>query len=156
LLVSHDRGLLESACEDFWWVHAGEVCPYAGDLASYERDLLVRAKNRGQPRDAAAASPSPVAGTVANPKLSRQRQAQARMALQAQTAPLKRECQQLEKQIQEWEAQRTSLHAAMAAPQTGPQWAQMGQELKGLEERIAEAEHRWLDLQEQLQALETP
>ncbi len=155
LLVSHDRGLLESVCEDFWWVHAGEVRPYAGDLASYERELLARAKSRGQPQDKAAAMTRQAAPTLdVNPKEARQRQAQSRQALQAQTAPLKRECKNLEAHIQTLEAKRASLHEAMATPQPGPGWAQMGQELKELEESIAAAENRWLELQEQLQALE--
>ncbi|CAN7429859.1 ABC-F family ATP-binding cassette domain-containing protein [Acidovorax sp. LjRoot194] len=40
MLVSHDRALLRSVCEDFWMVGRGVVGPFDGDLDAYQRYLL--------------------------------------------------------------------------------------------------------------------
>jgi ATP-binding cassette subfamily F protein 3 len=44
LLVSHDRALLRSTCDDFWLVAAGKVQSFQGDLDDYQRYLLDHAK----------------------------------------------------------------------------------------------------------------
>ena len=44
MLVSHDRALLRSVCDEFWLVGRGEVAPFDGDLDDYQRYLLDEAK----------------------------------------------------------------------------------------------------------------
>lgn len=44
MLVSHDRSLLRSVCEDFWMVGRGVVGPFDGDLDDYQRYLLEESK----------------------------------------------------------------------------------------------------------------
>ena len=44
MLVSHDRALLRSVCEDFWMVGRGVVGPFDGDLDDYQRYLLEESK----------------------------------------------------------------------------------------------------------------
>ena len=44
MLVSHDRALLRSVCDEFWLVSRGGVGPYDGDLDDYQRYLLDEAK----------------------------------------------------------------------------------------------------------------
>ncbi|MBA3479055.1 MAG: ATP-binding cassette domain-containing protein [Lautropia sp.] len=44
LLVSHDRALLRSVCDEFWLVTDGRLAPFDGDLDDYQRWLLERAK----------------------------------------------------------------------------------------------------------------
>jgi len=44
LLVSHDRALLRSVCDEFWLVTDGRLAPFHGDLDDYQRWLLERAK----------------------------------------------------------------------------------------------------------------
>jgi len=52
MLVSHDRALLRSVCDEFWLVSRGGVEPFDGDLDDYQRYLLDEAKRS---REAAAA-----------------------------------------------------------------------------------------------------
>ncbi|MDD2884119.1 MAG: ATP-binding cassette domain-containing protein [Dechloromonas sp.] len=52
MLVSHDRALLRSVCDEFWLVSRGGVGPFDGDLDDYQRYLLDEAKRA---REAAAA-----------------------------------------------------------------------------------------------------
>jgi ATP-binding cassette subfamily F protein 3 len=44
MLVSHDRALLRSVCDEFWLVSKGGVGPFDGDLDDYQRYLLDEAK----------------------------------------------------------------------------------------------------------------
>ncbi len=46
MLVSHDRALLRSVCDEFWLVGAGVVEPFDGDLDDYQKYLLDMAKQR--------------------------------------------------------------------------------------------------------------
>lgn len=40
ILVSHDRTLLKSVCDEFWLVNQGTLQPFTGDLEDYQRFLL--------------------------------------------------------------------------------------------------------------------
>ncbi|HET7776035.1 MAG TPA: ATP-binding cassette domain-containing protein, partial [Azospira sp.] len=53
MLVSHDRALLRSVCDEFWLVADGAVEPFDGDLDDYQRYLLDEARRA---REAASAS----------------------------------------------------------------------------------------------------
>jgi len=67
MLVSHDRALLRSVCDEFWLVGRGAVVPFDGDLDDYQRYLLEESRRlreearggpiggRGPARDEAAA-----------------------------------------------------------------------------------------------------
>ena len=50
MLVSHDRAMLRSVCDEFWLVSRGGIEPFDGDLDDYQRFLLNEAKRA---RDAA-------------------------------------------------------------------------------------------------------
>ncbi len=72
MLVSHDRALLRSVCDEFWLVGSGVVEPFDGDLDDYQKYLLDMAKQRreslsakmkadAQAKNAKAATAVPVA-----------------------------------------------------------------------------------------------
>jgi ATP-binding cassette subfamily F protein 3 len=44
MLVSHDRALLRSVCDEFWLVSRGGIEAFDGDLDDYQRYLLNEAK----------------------------------------------------------------------------------------------------------------
>jgi ATP-binding cassette, subfamily F, member 3 len=44
MLVSHDRAMLRSVCDEFWLVSKGGVEPFDGDLEDYQRYLLDEAR----------------------------------------------------------------------------------------------------------------
>ena len=62
MLVSHDRALLRSVCDEFWLVGSGVVKPFDGDLDDYQKYLLDMAKQR---RESLAAR-NKAANTLAN------------------------------------------------------------------------------------------
>jgi ABC-type Mn2+/Zn2+ transport system ATPase subunit/uncharacterized membrane protein YeaQ/YmgE (transglycosylase-associated protein family) len=59
MLVSHDRALLRSVCDEFWLVGRGVVTDFDGDLDDYQRYLLDEAKRmREEAKEAAQAAQS--------------------------------------------------------------------------------------------------
>ena len=75
MLVSHDRSLLRSVCEDFWMVGRGVVGPFDGTLDDYQRYLLDESKrlreearqaenNARTEKPAEVQAPEPVAPVV--------------------------------------------------------------------------------------------
>jgi ATP-binding cassette subfamily F protein 3 len=70
MLVSHDRALLRSVCDEFWMVSRGGVEPFDGDLDDYQRYLLDEAKRQREAvkeaSGAAAKAAKKAAKAVAN------------------------------------------------------------------------------------------
>jgi ATP-binding cassette subfamily F protein 3 len=44
MLVSHDRALLRSVCDEFWLIGRGALAPFEGDLDDYQTYLLEESK----------------------------------------------------------------------------------------------------------------
>ena len=67
MLVSHDRSLLRSVCDEFWLVSHGGIEPFEGDLDDYQRYLLDEAKRAREslkeslkaPEEVPAPTPAP-------------------------------------------------------------------------------------------------
>jgi len=73
MLVSHDRALLRSVCDEFWLVGRGGIAPFDGDLDDYQKYLLdeakrlreeVRLNERASTAAAAAAPVAPAANAI--------------------------------------------------------------------------------------------
>lgn len=61
MLVSHDRGLLRSVCDEFWMVGRGVVEPFDGDLGDYQKYLMEGARRVNETaRKAQSSTPQPV------------------------------------------------------------------------------------------------
>src|SRR4051812_25440026 len=74
MLVSHDRALLRSVCDEFWLVAHGGVQPFDGDLDEYQQYLLDEAKRlRDQARQAAAPPPVATPAPARKPDFTRTR-----------------------------------------------------------------------------------
>jgi len=68
MLVSHDRALLRSVCDEFWLVGRGSLAPFSGDLDDYQRYLLEESKRlREEARGVAGGARAPVAASPAVP-----------------------------------------------------------------------------------------
>lgn len=150
MLVSHDRALLRSVCDEFWLVGRGRVGDFDGDLDDYQRYLLdeakrVREEARLATREAeSAAIPAAPSASVA---------AQERQQRSGQARPLKRELAQVDEQLAAAGAEKTALEARLAAPLPAPEIAETGRRLKALNEEIGRLEERWLALSDQIEAL---
>ncbi|MDD2728057.1 ABC-F family ATP-binding cassette domain-containing protein [Malikia sp.] len=179
MLVSHDRALLRSVCDEFWLVSHGGIEPFDGDLDDYQRYLLDMAKQKREAVQAAqrapavkakaepvavaaVVSPKPVAATPAaaasapavNPAEQRRLEAQRRQQLAQKLKPHKKALADLDQRMASLQAEGAALQQKLLSALPPTELAQIGKRLKGIEDETAAAELRWLELSEQIEALE--
>ena len=183
MLVSHDRALLREVCDEFWLVADGKLAPFDGDLDDYQRWLLEQSKEAAKlakeqakqairearatgkaeaPLAAAAPAPAvappPAAAPAPSPvkREDRKLSGQARQKLNEQTRPLRKEMEQIDAKMKAWAEERAALEAQLSNPgQTPAQIADAGKRLKAIGDEIDEAEMRWLELSEQVDAIQS-
>jgi ATP-binding cassette subfamily F protein 3 len=101
VLVSHDRHLMATCCDEFWRVADGCVAPFDGDLDDYGRWLA----ERGRRSDAGG-----VVGGASAPVQARRASAEAR----ARTRPLRDELRRLETQMQRLQTRLSEFEGRLA------------------------------------------
>jgi len=160
MLVSHDRALLRSVCDEFWLVGRGVVGDFDGDLDDYQRYLLDEAKRLREEakvatREAVSAAAAAAAAPVAAPAAPQQRKqdAQERQQRSDQAKPIKREIAQIDERLAAAGTERAALEARMSQPLPSAEIAEAGKRLKALNDEIGRLEERWLALSDQLEAL---
>ncbi|MBU1441750.1 MAG: ATP-binding cassette domain-containing protein [Gammaproteobacteria bacterium] len=158
MLVSHDRALLRSVCDEFWLVGRGVVQDFDGDLDDYQRYLLDEAKRlREEAREATRESASLASGSVASPPaVAESKPASGASDLQLRTAqarPIKRELSDLDQRLAATASEKSKLEARLAQPLPPAEIAEAGRRLKALNEEIEQIEERWLSLSHQLELL---
>jgi ATP-binding cassette subfamily F protein 3 len=152
MLVSHDRALLRSVCDEFWLVGRGAVGDFDGDLDDYQRYLLDEARRlreEAKPAIESAAAPE----TSAPAKNQRRQDAQDRQQRGERAKPLKREFARIDQRLTDAGAEKTALEARLAQPLPAAEIADAGRRLKALNDEIEDLEERWLALSGQLEAL---
>jgi ATP-binding cassette subfamily F protein 3 len=151
MLVSHDRALLRSVCDEFWLVGRGRVSDFDGDLDDYQRYLLDEAKRLREEARLASREVESAAATVTVPPP--QPAAQERQQRSNQAKPLKRELAQIDEQLAAAGAEKTSLEARLSTPLPAAEIAETGRRLKALNEEIDRLEERWLAVSDQIETL---
>lgn len=168
MLVSHDRALLRSVCDEFWLVGRGVVTDFDGDLDDYQRYLLDEAKRQRElakeasrnappapaPQVVVAAAPAPAtaAAPTASSREQRQREAEERQQRQERQKPLKRDLAKAEARLVSASTEREALEVRLAQPLAPPEIAEAGKRLKALNDEISVLEELWLRLSDELQA----
>ena len=158
MLVSHDRALLRSVCDEFWLVGRGGVTPFDGDLDDYQRYLLEEAKRlreglKGPAPDALPSSSQQASSDALNPKLQRKAEAQRRAELSQKTQPLRSELQSVETDMDRLNTEKLALETQLSAPMPAADIAQAGKRLKEVTGRLDALEERWLELSTLLEQL---
>jgi ATP-binding cassette subfamily F protein 3 len=149
MLVSHDRALLRSVCDEFWLVGRGRVSDFDGDLDDYQRYLLDEAKRVREEAKLATREAESAASAAASAQVT----PQERQQRSGEAKPLKRELAQVDEQLAAAGAEKTALEARLSAPLGAPEIAETGRRLKALNEEISRLEERWLALSDQIEAL---
>ena len=156
MLVSHDRALLRAVCDDFWLVGEGGIRPFDGDLDDYQRYLQDVARQRREQLNAGNSASADA--TDSKPALSgaeqRKLQAARRQQYLEQRRPLAKRQQQLEKDMEQLRADKERLEAELCQPLEPQAIADAGRQLKQVTDDLDEAEMAWLEVSEQLEALE--
>ena len=180
MLVSHDRALLRSVCDEFWMVSRGGVEPFDGDLDDYQKYLLdesKRLREEAKNADRAASAPKAIANSVHKKDVpapsvaektvkiptkaedtldyrsQRKQDAQSRQGQQEKTRPLKKELEQIDKRMTELQTTKTTLEERLTQPMPPAEIADNGKRLKAATDEIAKLEERWLEVSSELDAL---
>ncbi len=160
MLVSHDRALLRSVCDEFWLVSHGGIAPFDGDLDDYQRYLLDVAKQKREaaqtptraiPAADSEASESTPPSTHGDPSRvhpgeQRKLEAQRRQQLADQLKPHKKQRDQLEKQLEALQTEQAELHARLQGNLSPAQLAETGKRLKAVDDALADTEEAWLEV----------
>ena len=176
MLVSHDRALLRSVCDEFWLVARGGVDRFDGDLDDYQRYLLDEAKRlREQARvdaqtPAASAAPEPsksIAKTqdltrtsgpldaqpAADARGQRKQGAQTRQLIADKVKPLRRELEACDQKILALNTEKFGLEKQLSAPLAAAEMAAAGKRLKAVNDELQTLEDRWLALSEEIEGV---
>ena len=149
MLVSHDRALLRSVCDEFWMVSRGGVSPFDGDLDDYQRYLLDEAKRQReeikQGNNAASGKAAGKGGArndgkkVAKPAVGK--------------SPLQSELQKVEAQMAVLNGEGAALESHLSTAVRPSEIAELGKRLKSVNDDLKRLEDSWLDLSGQLDAV---
>jgi ATP-binding cassette subfamily F protein 3 len=147
VVVSHDRHLLRTSCDDLLLVHGGRVEPYDGDLDDYARWLGDRSGTTGQ-------STTPPQGdhTAAARRDRKRQEAVNRRRLQ----PLKREVEQRETELDRLSVRQADLEQRLADPgiydeDRKPELCEVLSEKSAVDKALEAAEAAWLQAAEALE-----
>ena len=145
VVVSHDRHLLRTTCDELWLVADGQATPFDGDLDDYAAWL---ARQRSAER-----APEP---DKAAQKQVRMEEAAARKSAVAERRALTREVEKLDKQLAGWQMEKARLDDQLADPALYEDRGKLTASLKRQAELTAlidPAELRWLEIHEVLEAM---
>jgi len=150
VLVSHDRALLRTVCDQFLLVVDGSVQEFDGDIDNYIAWLAARR--------AARAGNTEGAQDKAVRREARESAAADRQARLAARRPLVKEAAKLEQDLARWQLEKQQIDSQLADPAfyVNPE----PEKLRGLNARQQElaqnidtAEHRWLEVHAELEVI---
>jgi len=136
ILISHDRHLLRTACDQLWLVASPQAIPFEGDLDDYthwcnEQRKLAQTPNNDSPEN------------------SKKNLRQNKAAQRKSTQPLRKKVQALEKQLSQDQRLLAKIEAQLADPSLyendKPEHLKtLTMEQKLLQQQITAAEDAWL------------
>lgn len=150
VIVSHDRHLLRLTCSDYYLVDQGEVRAFEGDLEDYHQWLLDAAK-----ASASQTNNSDDTKPAADKKLQKRLEAEIRQKV----SPLKRKQAKLENDQQKLSERLAELEHLLADGELYEQdnkakLTAVLNERTSLTQTLEESEMQWLELQEEIDAME--
>ncbi|WP_321323436.1 ATP-binding cassette domain-containing protein [Thiomicrorhabdus sp.] len=152
ILVSHDKHLLASISDQFWWVHNGKVTLYNGDLDGYLQEQLKAIKAHQQEN-----KPTRPGKTK---KELRQENAQQRKLLENKIKPYQQEIKQLDKKMEQLQKQVAECHLMMEdeslyESQNKDKLAECIKQQAVSSQALEDAEMRWLELEELIEEIKS-
>ena len=138
MLVSHDRALLRSVCDEFWMVSRGGVAPFDGDLDDYQRYLLDEAKRQREEIKQNSNAGSAKAGGKSGSKKSSKSN--------TNKAPGKSGLEAIEAQMGVLNGEGAALEVHLSTAVRSSEIAELGKRLKSVNDELKLLEDQWLDL----------
>jgi ATP-binding cassette subfamily F protein 3 len=149
MLVSHDRSLLRSVCDEFWLVSRGGVEPFDGDLDDYQRYLLDEAKRARESLKESLKNPAkapPEVVTQAPPPVV------AHKKIPDNLKGLTRDLGKLEQTMLDLQGKKHTLEARLSTPLPPQEIGELGLKLQKIDDELAVHEEKWLTISEQIEA----
>ncbi len=150
VIVSHDRHLLRLTCNDYYLVDAGRVQSFNGDLDDYHKWILEA--NKADTRNDTPKS----SGDVIDKKEQKRKQADLRNKL----SPLKKSQTKLERQQEKMTSRLAELEERLGDmslydDENKSELKSVIDERTQLSQDLEESEMEWLELQEQIEEIES-
>ena len=146
MLVSHDRSLLRSVCDEFWLVSRGGVEPFDGDLDDYQNYLLDEAKRAREELKASLKDAREIETQAPPPAVDNKK-------LSAQLKTLKRDLGKVEQIMLDLQTRKHGLEARLSEPLPVQEIGALGTELKQVDEELSAQEEKWLAISEEIEAV---
>ena len=147
MLVSHDRALLRSVCDEFWMVSRGGVAPFDGDLDDYQRYLLDEAKRQREAAKKGSTDGAKPAGRD-NQAGSNRKNSKPQPGKNS----LRTEIDKIEMRMQTLNQEGASLESHIGSAVKPSEIGELGKRLKLVNDELRTLEDRWLALSSQLEA----
>lgn len=159
MLVSHDRALLRSVCDEFWLVTRGGVLPFDGDLDDYQKYLLQEAKRiRDELKEAKAqAAAQEQVNLIAKAKSTASPSATSasknKNFQDPALKPLKKKLALVEEKLALLNAENKQLSDELLTHLSTERLTEIGKRLKTLSQEVEASEMEWLELSDQIETL---
>jgi ATP-binding cassette subfamily F protein 3 len=156
ILVSHDRALLRATCDQFVLVAHGRAEPFDGDLEDYKNWLATQKNIENNAQESVGQK-----ATLQTAEVKSNDRAQQKLVRQArinERRPLLKEIAHIDTQLAAWQQEKSAVDARLNAPELyekadKTELQQLLKQQAECTQSIEDAELRWLDLHEQLEAL---
>ena len=149
MLVSHDRALLRSVCDEFWLVTRGGVEPFDGDLDDYQRYLLEEGKRlRESLKEAGKVASAPAIKTEPAPAAAKKPVSSGKIK------SLQQKLEKLDKSMAALQAEKAAFEARLGGTLTVEEITETGKQLQHVIDELAIEEGEWLELSGEIEALE--
>ncbi|MDZ7595783.1 MAG: ATP-binding cassette domain-containing protein, partial [Thiobacillus sp.] len=149
MLVSHDRALLRSVCDEFWLVTRGGVEPFDGDLDDYQRYLLDEGKRvRESLKEAGKVASAPVVKAEPAPVSAKKPVSSGKIK------SLQQKLEKLDKSMAALQAEKAAFEARLGGTLSVGEITETGKQLQHVIDELAIEEGEWLELSGEIEALE--
>ena len=148
MLVSHDRALLRSVCDEFWMVSKGGVEPFDGDLDDYQKYLLEESKRLREELKQAGKAPVPEVKAEPAPVAAK------RPVSSGKVKSLKQKLERLEKSMAALQAEKAAFEGKLSGTLSVEEITEVSKQLQHVIGELEIEEGEWLELSEEIEALE--
>lgn len=145
VLISHDRRLIETTCDQLWLVRQGTCAQYFGDIDDYRKLLLSPGNDSSSQED----------DEDKKDKLSKKDARRDAAQIRAKVAPLRKAAKTAEKQMETLSAKKSELETLLSNPtlyeESPNEVASLNSRLKETTALLETAEEQWLEALEELE-----
>jgi len=159
VLVSHERQLIASVCDDLLLVHAGRCTEFSGDLQDYAKWLREARQQQINAQTALAQASASTNKTAAPAKVDKEAQRKLAAQRREETRPLRKKIEQCESQIEKIQPRLASIEEQLAdsslyEASRKEDLLKLMNEQTSLKATLEQAEETMLELMMELEELE--